>query len=82
MQITTQLREFITTNYYIPSGTNLDSVKSFLGDGIIDSTGVLELVSFVESKFGISIADEDLIPSNFDSLRALTDFVENKVQHL
>jgi acyl carrier protein len=81
MQITTQLREFIITNYYIPSETNLDSVKSFLGSGIIDSTGVLELVSFVESKFGISISDEDLVPSNFDSLDALTTFVEFKVQH-
>ena len=80
MQITTDLREFITANYYIPSETNLDSVTSFLGDGIIDSTGVLELVSFVESKFGISITDEDLLPSNFDSLHALTKFVETKVQ--
>lgn len=80
LQITTQLREFIVTNYYIPSETNLDTVRSFLGSGIIDSTGMLELVSFVESKFGISINDEDLVPRNFDSLDALATFVEFKVR--
>jgi len=80
MQITTELREFIVTNYYIPLETNLETVRSFLGSGIIDSAGMLELVSFVESKFGISINDEELVPSNFDSLDALTTFVAYKVQ--
>lgn len=80
MQITTDLRDFIIANYYIPSEIDLDSVTSLLDDGIIDSTGVLELVSFVESRFGIAITDEDLLPSNFDSLHALTKFVETKVE--
>lgn len=80
MQITNHLREFITTNYYIPSDTKIDEVDSFLGRGILDSTGVLELVTFVENRFGISVADEELVPANFDSLEALAAFVERKVQ--
>lgn len=80
MQIQKQLREFITTNYYVPSDTDLDEVESFLARGILDSTGVLELVTFVESSFGVSVRDEELVPANFDSLEALAAFVERKVK--
>lgn len=51
---------------------------SFLESGIIDSTGVLELVRFLEETFQIKLEDEDLIPANLDSVNALTRFVENK----
>ena len=44
-------------------------------NGIVDSTGVLELVSFVESEFGFKVPDEDLLPQNFDSVNALSDYV-------
>ena len=73
---TTKLREFLIANFYIPPGLRLDDSTSFLEEGIIDSTGVLELVTFVEEHFGVSVRDEDLVPANFDSLRALTAFVE------
>ena len=79
MQIASQLREFIATNYYIPANTRLEDIESFLGDGVIDSTGVLELVTFVESRFGVKVADDELIPANFDSLAAVASFVERKV---
>ncbi len=79
MQVEHQLREFITTNYYVPTGTKLEDIDSFLGRGILDSTGVLELVSFVESKFGVAVADDELVPANFDSFGAVAAFVERKV---
>ncbi len=72
------LRDFIVTNFYIPDGQPLDEVTSFLDAGIIDSTGVLELVAHVESKYGITIADHELIPSNFDSIGALARFIQRK----
>jgi acyl carrier protein len=81
MNITSHLRDFIKTNYYIPSDTKLDEIKSFLAHGILDSTGVLELVTFVESRFGIAVNDDELVPHNFDSLEALSSFVERKVRH-
>jgi len=72
------LRDFIVTNFYIPDGQPLDEVTSFLDAGIIDSTGVLELVAHVESEYGIAIADHELIPSNFDSIGALARFIQRK----
>jgi acyl carrier protein len=52
---------------------------SFLESGIIDSTGVLELVAFLEEKFQVKVEDEDLIPANLDSVNAITRFVEKKL---
>ena len=54
------------------------SDASFLESGIIDSTGVLELVAFLEEQFHVKVDDEDLIPANLDSINAITRFVERK----
>lgn len=51
---------------------------SFLENGIVDSTGVLELVVFVEETFGIEVADHEVIPANFDSVNRLTAYVAAK----
>jgi acyl carrier protein len=51
---------------------------SFLESGIIDSTGVLELVAFLEEEFHVKVEDEDLIPANLDSVNAVTRFIESK----
>lgn len=51
---------------------------SFLESGLIDSTGVLELVAFLEEKFHVKVEDEDLVPANLDSINALTRFVASK----
>jgi acyl carrier protein len=76
-----RLREFVTANFYVPDPKALDSSTSFLESGIIDSTGVLELVTFVESEFGVAIADDELVPANFDSITAIARFVERKRGH-
>ena len=73
-----RLRAFVVNNFYIPPGQSLDEATSFLHTGIIDSTGVLELVTFVEQEFGIEIGDHELLPSNFDSLGALAAFIRRK----
>ena len=51
---------------------------SLLEKGIIDSTGIIDLVSFIEERYRIKIDDEELLPENFDSLRAISEFIENK----
>ena len=56
------------------------SDESFLEAGIIDSTGVLELVGFLEGRYGISIQDDELIPANLDSVDRVRGFVERKLQ--
>jgi acyl carrier protein len=73
-----RLREFVAKNFYMPDPKSFTDQTSFLDQGIIDSTGVLELVTFVENEYGITVADDDMVPQNFDSIDALVAFVTKK----
>lgn len=70
-----RLREFVAKNFYVADASALTDQTSFLDQGIIDSTGVLELVAFIESEYKITVADDDMIPANFDSIDALAAYV-------
>ena len=63
---------------YSKNGYGYPDEASFLEEGIIDSTSVLDLVLFVEEKFGISVDDEEITPENFDSVSLLAAFVSQK----
>ena len=81
MQIAEQLRAFVIDNFLFgQDGDGLAPDDSFLEKGIIDSTGVLELVGFLEKTYGITVEDSDLVPANLDSLERLEAFVNRKVQ--
>lgn len=74
------VREFIAANFLFRQA--LDAVgetESLIEAGLIDSTGVLELVSFLETQFPIAIADEDIVPENLDSIAAIAAYVERKL---
>jgi len=75
-----KIKEFIMTNFLFgnESKTFSDS-DSFLENGIIDSTGVLELIEFVESNYTIKLEDNELIPENLDSLNNLSVFILKKM---
>lgn len=76
-----KIRQFIFENFLF--GGADDSLRdddSFLDKGVIDSTGVLELVAFVEGNFGIKIEDEELMPENLDSVNNLVNFINKKQQ--
>jgi len=76
------IRDFIVTAFrYDESNGPLEGQESFLASGVIDSMGVLELVTFVESEFGITVEPHELLPDNLDSLNDLTAFVERKQLH-
>lgn len=77
--IRSQFREYITSNFM--SGRedkNLPDDVSLLEEGIMDSTGVLDLVMFIEETFGIQVKDEELIPENLDSVDRLVAFIQKK----
>jgi len=75
------LRQFIGENFLFRQELEaLADDASFLEHGIIDSTGVLELVSFLESTFGIEVADEEMLPENLDSVRAVSAYVTRKLE--
>lgn len=77
--IETDVRQYIVDKLLFGrTDTVVHGDTSFLESGLIDSTGVLELVAFLEERFHIKVEDEDLIPANLDSINALTSFVERK----
>lgn len=77
-KIAYSLKRFIRENFLFGKEITFDDDASFLEMGIIDSTGVLELVTFLEENFSIRIGDEELLPENLDSVNRITHFVEKK----
>lgn len=77
--IEAEMRQYVVDNFLFGrTDIELDSHVSLLGLGIIDSTGVLELVTFLEDKYQIKIEDEELIQENLDSLKGICKFIEIK----
>ncbi len=72
-----RLRQFIVGTFFVD---DFNDDESFLRSGIIDSTGMMELVLFIEQVFGVKIRDSELLPQNLDSLRRASAFVDRKVQ--
>ena len=74
--IVTNIKDFIVQNFMF--GNDSESINpddSFMENGIIDSTGILELIEYSEETFGISIDDSELIPENLDSLNNISNFI-------
>lgn len=72
------IHNYVVTSFMFSDGTGLSDDDSLLEAGVIDSTGVLELVSFLEREFSIRISDEDLVPTNLDTIRNIARFVTRK----
>jgi len=79
MTVQHEIRNYIVESILFGDAEGLDENVSFQESGILDSTGFLELVTFVEERFGIDIADEELIPEHFDTLGKMSAFVEQKL---
>lgn len=75
-----KIRTFIVENFLFGNADGLEDDTSFLEEGIIDSTGVLELVTFLEEAFNIKVDDEELTPENLDSINHVTAFLERKAE--
>jgi acyl carrier protein len=74
-----QIRTFIATNFLFRDDcTGIDDAASLLDAEVIDSTGVLELVAFLEGTLGVTVADAEIVPENLDSVDAIVAYVERK----
>ncbi len=73
------VHEFIVENFLFGDGEQLTNETSFLDSGIIDSTGILELITFLEETYNLKIEDDELIPENLDSLNCVAKFIKQKV---
>jgi acyl carrier protein len=74
--LTGEIRAFIQKNYLFGDAATLGDEDSFMENSVMDSTGVLELVAFLEKTYGIRIGDTDLMPENLDSIQRVAAFVQ------
>ena len=72
------LRDYIVNNFLFGDDQGLDDSTSFLEGGIIDSTGILEVIGFLEDTFDIRVQDDELVPENLDSIAIILGFLERK----
>ncbi len=82
MEPSEKLKTFIIDNFLFGQAGSIDNDTDFFDKGIIDSTGIVELVSFVEETFNIIVKDEELIPENFSSINKVAEFVKRKQSNI
>jgi len=79
MSIKQDIKTYILENYlFTDDDSQLSSSDSFLDKGILDSTGILEVIYFIEDEYGIKVEDDEMIPENLDSVESLVVFVKHK----
>lgn len=76
-----RIKKFIKDNFILSDKFSLKDDDSFMGKGIIDSTGILELVEFIQQEFSMKVEDEEIAPDNLDSLNKLTAFITVKTRN-
>jgi acyl carrier protein len=80
MTVKDKVRAFIVENFLFGDGAALQEDDSLRGKGIIDSTGILALIAFLEEEFGISVADNEVRPENLDTIGHIAVFLHHKQQ--
>ena len=78
-EIRKKVRAFIVENFLFGNEDGVKDDTSFLDEGIIDSTGILEMVSFLEEEFRITVEDEELVPENLGSIDNVVAYLEKKI---
>jgi len=73
------IRTYIIDNFLFGDDDGLKDDTSFLEEGIVDSTGIIELVAHVEKSFGIEVDDEEIVPENFDSIANIAEYLKHKL---
>jgi acyl carrier protein len=79
-QLNLELRDFIVENFLFGEEVSFSDTDSFLKQGIIDSTGVVEVIAFIEEHYGIKVEDDEIVPDNLDSIERLSRFIEQKTK--
>lgn len=72
------VRRFLAARFLFDPDAEIDPRASLLGEGVLDSTGAMDLVLFIEEEFGIGFADEELVPANLDSIERVVAFIARK----
>ena len=81
MQTESKVRDFVLKNYlFTTEQSALKSEDSFMKSGIMDSTGILEMIMFLHDEFGVDVMDDEMIPENLDSVHNVVSFLRKKLQ--
>ena len=80
MEVAEAVRKFIVEYFLFGDENDLNNHTSFIEDGIVDSTGILELVAFLEETFGIHVQDDELVPENLDCISNVEKYVLSKME--
>jgi acyl carrier protein len=78
MDYTHEIRKFVVENFLFGEKGNLEDDTLFIENAIVDSTGILELVMFLENTYGIKVEPDELLPANLDSISRVSKFVASK----
>ncbi len=78
MELREQVRQFIISNFYVSDPAALADDASLLDAGIVDSTGVLEIITFIETTFSLAVEDQEMLPENLDAVSNIVKFVQKK----
>lgn len=78
MTIETLIKAFIQKEFLRDPGVDLEIADNLIEQGIIDSLGIMRLLTYLEGSFGIKVSDEELIPVNFETIESISSFIRNK----
>jgi acyl carrier protein len=78
MSIQQRIRRFVLENFYVADASELGDDTSLVGTGLVDSTGILEVLAFLEAEFGIRIEDRETTPDNLETIERMVAFVARK----
>ena len=78
-EIQKKVYDYVVSNFIFDARTELRDDQSLLGSGIVDSTGILELIAFVEGTFHVHFEDAELVADNFDSVNRVTSSIARKL---
>ena len=81
MSVEQKIRDYILDNYlFTDDQSALSSEDSFLDKGIIDSTGIMEVIFFLEEEFGVQVEDDEMVPENLDSVKNIVAYIDRKTK--
>lgn len=73
-----RVKQFVVENFYVSDPSEVGDDTSLITTGLVDSTGMLEVIGFLESEFGIRIRDQEMVPDNLETIGRITAFVGKK----
>jgi len=78
MEIEQRIQEFLITNFFLDDAFVINRDESLIYQGVLDSTGAIELISFIEREFNLTIHNDEIIPENFDSIQSIISFITSR----